>query len=1122
MPTFCPRCGHQSTAAVRFCPECGNNLQETHPIRERRSATALFADLVGYTSLTESNDPEVVRRDLDRAFAALANAVEKHGGVVESFLGDALFALFGVPLAREDDPTRAVRCALEMQAEADVINRDLLSKQRRELRFRIGIETGEVLVGGAASGRSERAVTGDAVNTAARLQSAAEPGTVLVGPNAQALTSGTIEYGTPKHLELKGKKEPVLARVATRVHAPAPGAGSIDADGPPLVGRDEELARIGDAFEEVRTSGRPAGVTIVGDAGIGKSRLAAEAVRHLQQTIPQVVVRLGRCPRYAGAPYSALAEVMKAQCGISEADSADETSAKLERAVQQLTGDRSLIPPLLALVGGAGDGAVSSRELLFLGWGRFLEAIARSQPLVLAIEDLHWADDGLLEFLEYLLDWGEAPILVIGTARKELADRAEATRLLKIQAAITLSPLSPAATKAMLADLAPALFGEAQRVVIERGEGNPLYIREIVRMLAQRREEEGVAFVDQIAALDETAIPGSLRQLIAARLDTLSPEERSLIHNAAIIGRTFWLNAVARLEGSSTSRVLGLLQPLQEKEILTREPSSETEAEFGHALIRDVAYESLPKAARADKHAAFAEWAEERSEQGEGTPELIATHYQRALSYLEELDQHGYERTSLEQKTFEWAKLAAARAAEMWLMTSACRWYRAAVELAEVVGASKEDVAEVCENFVSCAANLAPVAELVETGERAMTIYSELGRGVDAARVEAMIAQADVASGNQDRGLLRFDRAEEHLQSFGDTLELARVLLGKVHFLWRLGDRVRAESVARRAAAIAERLGAPRELAIAFEALGLILSDRTEALTHLERSHAIATELADGSLLPRVCNNLAYVLGRFRPADERILALLAEGLQYSRASGELRVVAMLLNTRAWILEGRGELRQAEPDAAASVEHIRPLGRRSLLGEHLCDLISIVLKSGDIARAEPMFAEANSLLRDDPEPGSSMRLAILDAMFAQSRGDPRDALQRLNTAVTAVAPNTSPDVFERLLSDALVLAAHEGQADAAVRFRERLLATAPEQPSVDALASWADALLAPAGERPGQLARAADELKACGRQIDYGRSLVDLGSARLALGSEGRELIQEGRRVLERCGAHFYL
>ena len=532
--TVCPSCGTENPDGAKFCNACATPLEpERAGRKERKFATALFADLVGSTTLAEREDPEVVQSIVGRTFDRLSEEIARYEGLLEKFMGDAVLAVFGVPRAHEDDAERAVRAALEMGAVLSELNRGFAAEGKPTLEMRIGIEAGEVLVDlERASGPRDRMLTGDAVNTAARLQTSAEPGRVVVGPAVYASTKDVIDFRELEPLALKGKAEPVPAWEALRIKARTRGERPHLGLESRLVGRDEELAVMKQTLRRVESEGRPALVTVIGPAGVGKSRLVSELER-FAEGLPQIVYwRRGRCLAYGNTSYSALADAIKAQCEIFEDDTAEVAAKKADAAVRELFGDEEVAPQIRALVG-AGDTRGMSREDLFEAWRRFLERMAARYPVVLVLDDLHWADEGLLDFVDHVADWAQGPILIVATARPELFEMRPTWGGGKRNAAsIYLDPLSEAEGEAMLEDLVPGpLETELKRTIVERSEGNPLYVEEIVRKLI----DDGVLRATDASRWEvarpvgDIELPRSIHGLIAARLDGLPEDEKAVL-----------------------------------------------------------------------------------------------------------------------------------------------------------------------------------------------------------------------------------------------------------------------------------------------------------------------------------------------------------------------------------------------------------------------------------------------------------------------------------------------------------------------------------------------------------------------------------------------------------------
>ncbi|MBI2237986.1 MAG: AAA family ATPase [Actinobacteria bacterium] len=1141
MAARCASCGSENAEGARFCSSCGSPLADEGAVarRERKFATALFADIVGSTSLAEREDPEIVQSLVGRAFDRLAQEVERYGGLLEKFMGDAVLAVFGVPAAHEDDPERAVRAALEMQAVLSELNRGFATEGKPRLAMRIGVEGGQVLVDlERAAGPRDRMLTGDAVNTAARLQAVAEPGHAVVGPTVYAATKDVIDYEELEPLELKGKAELVPVWDALRVKARRRGERAPLGLEARLVGRDEELGLLKQTLHRVESESRPALVTVLGPAGVGKSRLAWELTKYMEG-LPQFFYwRRGRCLAYGNVSYSALADAVKAQCEILEDDPPEAAERKVERAVVDLFGDDSVVPHVRALVGAGADRAFG-REELFDAWRRFLERMAARYPLGLVLEDIHWADDGLLDFLDHLADWGQGPIFVLAMARPELLEvRPGWGGGKRNYAAIYLEPLTPEENRAMLEDLLPAaLPDQLEELVVERSEGNPLFTEEIVRMLIDRgvlRATEGARW--EIARpVDEVDVPRSIQALIAARIDSLPADEKTVLQDAAVVGRIFWIGAVARLSGEGQAAVRDALGRLRVKEILVpREPpvfSGELEFAFRHVLIRDGAYDSLPKSLRASKHAEVAAWAEERAgERREEVAELIATHHVEALRYLDELGETGGPRRELEAKACHWSRAAGDRAWRLWQQGEAVRWYRRALDLSGPTGMSPAELATLWEAYARASSGAEPLEEVRGAYETALGLYDELGLGADAGRVETQLAGVAFGTGRDEEVVPHFERALALLEPLGDSRDLADAFGSLGWYHWRRGRVEEAEGPLRRSIEIADRVGHLVGKGQALHTLGLLLIQHTErwreGLPLVEESYRIAREAGDLLLLLRVSNNLPSVLLEYAPQRERGEAILREGLELARRAGQREMEGWILGTLSYYMATLGRLVEAEECATAALEAARAVANTPLVGQLLGGLAYVKLARGArgaLDEAEPILEEAMGILRENPEPQADVWIPVVEADLARARGDASGALACLVEAVEQVGPNLNVGGGELLLAETVRGLVMAGRAGAAAPHLDRLREVAAGRPHAEAFGRWAEGFAAadPA-EGAEALRDAAARLESLGRRIDHARCLLDLGRVERRLEQDPRPTLERAREILADCGAGLYL
>ncbi len=643
LATSCPSCGASNAPGVKFCGECGTDLRapgaaapagrRDAPTAERRLVSILFADLVGFTPLSESRDAETVRDLLDRYFATATQIIDSYGGTIEKFIGDAVMAVWGAPTAFEDDAERAVRSALDLVAAVEALGHELGA----ELQLRAGVLTGEAAVTLGAT--NQGMVAGDLVNTAARLQSVAPPGTVLVGDATYQAASDAIAFEPAGEQLLKGKAAPVPAYRALRVVARRGGSGRIEQLEAPFVGRAPELRMLKDFHIATGAERRPRLVSIIGQGGIGKSRLIWEFQKYLDGVTEVVYWHQGRSPAYGvGISFWALAEMVRGRIGITDEDDPAAARSRLSDALVEFVTDeaerRWMEPRLLQLLGiEGGEGAEpSDRESLFAAWRLLFERIAEHGVVVLVFEDLQWADDGLLDFIDHVLDWSrERPIYIITSARPELLDRRHdwgAGR--RNFTSLVLEPLTAEHMRELLAGLVPGLPAPVMERVLDRAEGIPLYAVETVRMLLA----DGLVTLDDgiyrpTGDLSDLSVPASLHALIASRLDNLDPADRSLLQAASVIGKTFGADALAAVSGLTPDELVGQLRGLVRREMLTLEadPRSPERGQYGfvQGLIREVAYGTLARRDRRRMHIAAARYFESLDD--EGIAGALAEHY---------------------------------------------------------------------------------------------------------------------------------------------------------------------------------------------------------------------------------------------------------------------------------------------------------------------------------------------------------------------------------------------------------------------------------------------------------------------------------------------------------------
>jgi class 3 adenylate cyclase/tetratricopeptide (TPR) repeat protein len=800
------------------------------PREERKVITVLFADLVGFTSRSERLDPEDVRALLSPYYTRLRTELERFGGTVEKFIGDAVMALFGAPVAHEDDPERAVRAALAI--------RDWVLEQQADLQVRIAVNTGEALVVlEARPGQGEGMASGDVVNTTARLQTAAPINSILVGESTYRATAHVITYREAEPVTAKGKAEPVRAWEALEARSRF-GIDLASTGRVALVGRSHELQVLKDALARVRRERSAQLVTLVGVPGIGKSRLVAELFRAVDEDPTELIHwRQGRSLPYGdGVTFWALAEMVKAQAGILDTDTGDEAEAKLTASVAALVpepADAQWIEAHLRPLAGLGSETEANsdrHEEAFTAWRRYFEALAEQSPLVLVFEDLHWADENLLDFVEHLVDWsGGVPLLVVCTTRPELFERrpgwAGATRN-----AITLSlaALSDDETSQLISNLSekPVMAAETQHALLARAGGNPLYAEQYVRMLAER------------GAIDGLPVPETVQGIIAARLDALPAEEKRLLQSAAVIGKVFWLGALTQM-GAIDRRTTELhLHALERKDFVQRARRSsvaqEVEFSFLHVLVRDVAYGEIPRGLRAQHHLTAADWIGSLG-RSEDHAEMLAHHYRNALQ-LRHAAGHAVD-DALAERAIDALRNAGDRAVALNAYASASDFYQSALELAP---ASSPEHARLLFEFGRArymTGNVEP--DLLASASKELLAC---GDHETAAEGESVLYVVHSSRGETDRAWEHIRRARELVETGPPSHIKATVISSFSFSLMAAGEISEAIRLGREALAVAEALGLNDVRARALNVIGIsrLIGGDARGIIDLEQSLATA------------------------------------------------------------------------------------------------------------------------------------------------------------------------------------------------------------------------------------------------------------------------------------------
>jgi len=909
---------------------------------ERRQVTVVFADLSGYTAVAERMDPESVKSLVDRSLQRLGEEVDRFGGRVDKYIGDNVMAVFGAPVAHEDDAERAVRAALGMQDAMSEINERLGATHGVNLALRVGVNTGEVVAGAVGDGYT---VIGDTVNVAARLQSAANPGSVTVGERTFRATSQGIQYQELEPLTLKGKAEPVPAWEAVGVATKQP-VRRVSLGRTPLVGRTDKLDLLRSIYERGERERRPHLVTVMGQAGVGKSRLRNELERLLAERQPAPTFREGRCLPYgSGIVYWALGEVIRAEAGIVDGDSAEQAWDKLLGTVEGLVTFSSseqaepaerraaVVGRLLGIDAPVeasqleGEDPQRMRESFFSAVRSVIEGMARRQPLVLVFEDIHRADHGMLDLIEYLAQWVRGPLVLLCLARDELLDRRarwgggrhEATSIL-------LEPLTVEQTR----DLVAAVIGvddagaDAVAAIAERAGGNPFFAEEMARRLAD--ESSGELF----------ELPETVQSLLAARLDSLEPSERILVQHAAVFGRTFWEGALGTA-GLDDAGTWDALMRLQEKDIIVPESggvrlAGEREFSFKHVLIRDVAYGMLPRAVRCRKHFQIGRYIEERAgERADEVVALLAEHFGRSATLCKEAALEGAEVGLIHQKALQYLEAAGDAAARLYSNPEAYEHYEAVRRLE--ITEDPATVARVLEKEGDVAFRMGRVGTAVEQWEECLEHHR---RQEDLTRVADLHRKIGAGLWNQGERKLAIERYQKGINLLKDgppCLELVHLYEEAASLYMHAGDNMLAIYASEKALRLAEKLQETRVASRAHGIFGRVfgrIGDKEKARENLERSVELARDSDDGETIRAL-----LTLGHHLEVSEADYAgagqAYGEALHLSQQVGDLPAQVELQSSIAQV----ASYRAAWDEVATAAEASADLAEREGLVGKLC-------------------------------------------------------------------------------------------------------------------------------------------------------------------------------------------
>jgi class 3 adenylate cyclase len=996
---FCHECGHPAPDGAKFCPECGTRLAaagsptpavEQLPVDTRRNVTVLFVDVTGSTPLGERLDPEAVRRILSRYFGEVATIVARHGGTLEKFAGDALVAVFGLPVLHEDDALRAVRAAVEARTALAVVNDELGRDYGLGLDTRTGVNTGEVVTGASPSGST--LATGDMVNVAARLEQRAAPGEIVIGEATYRLVRDALTVEELAPLELKGKSQPVPAYRVVDIAPDAPGL--LRRLESPIVGRSLELAELLHAFDAAVEARSCRVAALLGEAGAGKSRLTLELTSVVGE---RAAVLEGRCVPYGeGITYFPLAIVLKPLAGIDDEDTRDAARAKLLALLPDVE-DASLVVARLA-------GAIGLDEVLArpeeIAWAvrRLLETLARERPIVLLFDDLHWAEPTFLRLVQYLAEFcRDTPLLLVCSARPDLTESVPAFFELPDLVMLELEALQHDACGTLIGNLlGDDVAPEIELRIAEVAEGNPLFIEETVRMLLDEgliaREGERWQPVRDLA---DVVLPPSIEALLAARLDRLEPVELAVLQRAAVIGRIFsWAAVRAISPERDQGAVAAALEALMRKEVLFHDAQALSGADayrFGHILVRDAAYKGLPKETRAELHERAATFLEESTgDRAAEYEEIIGYHLEQAFGFRSELGPANETFAELRERARHRLASAGDRALQRGDLPAALNLLRRSAALAAGVSDRAELLVRVGALLVQLGLLAEAEALLEQALEDARADGDELREAQAEVGLEFVLLQTDPAGRSREIVDLT-DRVVPLFDAHGDRLGLARA--------WRLRSEV------------GRLVGHFGEKAAALE----IALEHAVAAGEEREAAEIKLWLATGAI--------------YGPTP------VAEGLALTRtmleeAHGVRWVEASLLGNRGYLLAMADRPDEARAHYARSRAIYEELGMTFALAARAVVPAGIEQMAGDLEAAERELVAGHDRLKamGENELRSTMAATLAHVLHEQGRDDEAEQYARASEEVSAEEDVGSQVLWRSAL--AKVLARRDGSAEAA--------------------------------------------------------------------------------------------
>jgi class 3 adenylate cyclase/tetratricopeptide (TPR) repeat protein len=1025
----CPSCGHPVPDDARFCPHCGHLLVETE---ERRVVTVVFADLVGFTGLAESRDPEQVKYLVDRCFQRLVSDITAFGGTVDKIVGDGIVALFGAPQAHEDDPERAVRAALRMQRTICGLRDEL----RADIQMRIGINTGEVLVGALRAGGDYTAM-GDTVNAASRLEGIAAPGEVVVAAGTMEATRTVIEYESRGAVIVRGRSEPLDVYVAVSELAP-PGRRPRTVKAP-LVGRNIELLQLTSAVDTAVARARTHLLLILGEGGMGKSRLAEEVAASAEATHDALVLEGRLVPYGETNPLRPFADAIADVTQVLPGDATEVVAAKLRALLAGPANDGDDLPEaprvvnaLLHLLGRESPVSDYEPQSAFdeVGWAlrQVLAHGSQRRPVVVVLSDINWADPLLLQFLETMLgSLVHHPIVIVATARWTDDERWVVPPGRHNTLIMNLDPLDrPAGARLVRTLLGQNVTDEVVDLLLDRSGGNPFFLEELSVLVSEAGVQRTVG--------DFAELPGTLRGLVSVRLDGLTPSERAMVEDASVVGRAgpvYALLLMARERGELTGEQT--FQRLVGKDILVTEGD---QWHFRSDLLRDVAYSTLTKASRAKRHTEIASWlVDHYDETGPGylTSGMIAAHYRAAAELVHDGGAEPHDVADLDEKAVTWLMQAGSEADRRAAHVSAEHYFAEAVDL---LRGDDPRLIDVHLGLAKARLGLGQLTRAAEDGREALRRATEAGR--DTSRAESLTVLGEIVSvlGDGPQSMELLDEAIELWRRTGESLGLARALRRRGMAAMTYGDFEQAEEDFVAARELFTVLEIPAGVAWCLQNLARLAFEQGDVDTaerRIDEAFVLFDTAVDAGGLAWVSALLTYVRyhqGRFDEAAELAEQVLADAKKRGDRFPQALVVMLLGSISLWT----GRVEEGIDHMERSLELFETMDSSFGIVQTLAILARAYTLAGRFGEADAALSRARVVAGSAPGQSQLDLVRMVDAASAMQRGDTDRALACLEECGSSALKPTLVGSIDQFVTRAYALM-QQGRAVAALELLE---------------------------------------------------------------------------------------